>query len=245
MPRPLLAALLLVSTFGAAGAPTKASSTRWTSCTSAAQGEGQSRIDRRQGGQGGPVLLRHRTPETPSSPATIHGTPAWDRAAGLSFWVKGDGSDHFGGLELIYDDDYAVRYDFAFPSRARSGPRSSSPGATSSRSCRARRRGRSDPAGDNKPSKSRHLFRQVVVLGRLPGLLLRRSTRSGWKTKSTAIRSRLHAGRAAAGAVLAKLKAGQADHGRHDGRLAHRRASLGQPRNLLAGPAEGANRGEI
>ncbi len=43
------------------------------------------------------------------------GSPAWDKAAGLSFWVKGDGSDHFGGLELIYDDDYAVRYDYAFP----------------------------------------------------------------------------------------------------------------------------------
>ena len=47
--------------------------------------------------------------------SNLHGTPAWDRAAGLSFWVKGDGSDRFGGLELIYDDDYAVRYDFAFP----------------------------------------------------------------------------------------------------------------------------------
>ncbi len=47
--------------------------------------------------------------------SNIRGTPAWDRAAGLSFWVKGDGSDHFGGLELIYDEDYAVRYDYAFP----------------------------------------------------------------------------------------------------------------------------------
>jgi lysophospholipase L1-like esterase len=47
----------------------------------------------------------------------IRGTPAWDDAAGLSFWVKGDGSAHFGGLELIYDDDYSVRYDYAFPLR--------------------------------------------------------------------------------------------------------------------------------
>ncbi len=45
------------------------------------------------------------------------GTPAWDQADGLSFWVKGDGSDACGGLELIFDDDYAVRYDFAFPIR--------------------------------------------------------------------------------------------------------------------------------
>jgi lysophospholipase L1-like esterase len=49
--------------------------------------------------------------------SNLRGNPAWDRADGLSFWVKGDGSDHFGGLELIYDDDYAVRYDYAFPLR--------------------------------------------------------------------------------------------------------------------------------
>lgn len=45
----------------------------------------------------------------------VGGTPAWDGAAGLSFWVKGDGTGQFGGLQLIYDDDYAVRYDFCFP----------------------------------------------------------------------------------------------------------------------------------
>jgi lysophospholipase L1-like esterase len=45
----------------------------------------------------------------------IRGRPEWDEAAGFSFWVKGDGSDHFGGLELIYDEDYAIRYDFMFP----------------------------------------------------------------------------------------------------------------------------------
>ncbi len=45
----------------------------------------------------------------------IRGQRAWDTAAGFSFWVKGDGSDHFGGLELIYDEDYAVRYDYMFP----------------------------------------------------------------------------------------------------------------------------------
>jgi lysophospholipase L1-like esterase len=45
----------------------------------------------------------------------IRGKPEWDDAAGFSFWVKGDGSDHFGGLQFIYDEDYAVRYDFMFP----------------------------------------------------------------------------------------------------------------------------------
>ena len=42
------------------------------------------------------------------------GTPAWDKAAGFSFWVKGDGSAHLGGLEFIYNGDYATRYAFAF-----------------------------------------------------------------------------------------------------------------------------------
>jgi lysophospholipase L1-like esterase len=47
--------------------------------------------------------------------SNIHGTPEWDRAAGFSFWVKGDGASGLGGIEFIYDEDYAVRYDLAFP----------------------------------------------------------------------------------------------------------------------------------
>jgi hypothetical protein len=31
--------------------------------------------------------------------SALRSTPAWDEAAGLSFWVKGDGSAHLGGLE--------------------------------------------------------------------------------------------------------------------------------------------------
>lgn len=45
----------------------------------------------------------------------VRGQKEWDDAAGFSFWVKGDGSDHFGGIQFIYDEDYAVRYDFMFP----------------------------------------------------------------------------------------------------------------------------------
>jgi lysophospholipase L1-like esterase len=45
----------------------------------------------------------------------LRGTPEWDRAAGLSFWVKGEGNDCFAGMEFIYDDDFAVRYDLCFP----------------------------------------------------------------------------------------------------------------------------------
>jgi len=47
--------------------------------------------------------------------SNIHGTPDWDRAQGFSFWVKGDGTDGFGGIEFIYDEDYSVRYDYCFP----------------------------------------------------------------------------------------------------------------------------------
>ena len=47
--------------------------------------------------------------------SNIRGNPRWDIAAGFSFWVKGDGSDQLAGLEFIFDEDYAVRYDFAFP----------------------------------------------------------------------------------------------------------------------------------
>lgn len=42
-------------------------------------------------------------------------TPEWDDAAGFSFWVKGDGANGFGGLQLIWGEDYSLRYDYAFP----------------------------------------------------------------------------------------------------------------------------------
>ncbi len=47
--------------------------------------------------------------------SNIRGTSSWNEAAGFSFWAKGDGASQFAGIELIYDDDYAVRYDFCFP----------------------------------------------------------------------------------------------------------------------------------
>jgi lysophospholipase L1-like esterase len=43
------------------------------------------------------------------------GKPEWDQAAGFSFWVKGDGSDHLGGIQFVWNDDYALRYTYAFP----------------------------------------------------------------------------------------------------------------------------------
>lgn len=43
------------------------------------------------------------------------GDPSWDQAAGFSFWVKGDGSNHLGGIEFIWNGDYGQRYGYAFP----------------------------------------------------------------------------------------------------------------------------------
>ena len=45
----------------------------------------------------------------------LRGAPEWDKAAGFSFWVKGDGSKRFGGLQFIWNEDYAARYDYMFP----------------------------------------------------------------------------------------------------------------------------------
>lgn len=47
--------------------------------------------------------------------ASVRATPAWDQAAGLSFWVKGDGSTNWGGLEMIDGSDYGLRYGDCFP----------------------------------------------------------------------------------------------------------------------------------
>ena len=45
----------------------------------------------------------------------LRGAPAWDQAAGISFWVKGDGSTNCGGIQFVWNEDYAIRYDVAFP----------------------------------------------------------------------------------------------------------------------------------
>jgi lysophospholipase L1-like esterase len=45
----------------------------------------------------------------------VAGSAAWDAAQGFSFWVKGDGSPHLGGLEVVWNNDYSRRYALAFP----------------------------------------------------------------------------------------------------------------------------------
>jgi lysophospholipase L1-like esterase len=47
--------------------------------------------------------------------APIAATPDWDSADGFSFWVKGDGSQSWGGIELIDRSDFGLRYGYCFP----------------------------------------------------------------------------------------------------------------------------------
>ncbi len=46
---------------------------------------------------------------------TFKATPEWDNAAGISFWLKGDGSDHLGSFQFVYNWDYTTRYTVTFP----------------------------------------------------------------------------------------------------------------------------------
>lgn len=47
--------------------------------------------------------------------ASVRPTADWDQAAGISFWVKGDGSKSWGGLEMIDSSNYGLRYAYCFP----------------------------------------------------------------------------------------------------------------------------------
>jgi hypothetical protein len=94
-----------------------ASSPRWTTCGSARRSR-RARAELVEGRVGRAVRFRFEEGSRSTFfTSNIRGTPEWDRAAGFSFWVKGEGGDGFGGLEFIYDEDYAVRYDLAFPGR--------------------------------------------------------------------------------------------------------------------------------
>lgn len=47
--------------------------------------------------------------------AQVATTPDWDAADGISFWVKGDGSDSWAGLHFIDANDWGYRYEYWFP----------------------------------------------------------------------------------------------------------------------------------
>jgi lysophospholipase L1-like esterase len=47
--------------------------------------------------------------------AWVNPAEDWDQYDGFSFWVQGDGSQSFGGLEFIDGNDYSLRYGYCFP----------------------------------------------------------------------------------------------------------------------------------
>lgn len=47
--------------------------------------------------------------------ASPRGNAEWDKAKGFSFYVKGDGSTNFGGIEMIDANNFGLRYGYAFP----------------------------------------------------------------------------------------------------------------------------------
>ena len=46
--------------------------------------------------------------------AWVNPTENWDQYEGFSFWVRGDGSKSYGGLEFIDGNDYALRFGYCF-----------------------------------------------------------------------------------------------------------------------------------
>jgi lysophospholipase L1-like esterase len=77
---------------------------------------GKAKVELVDGHEG--KALRFSFDEGATSIFAIGKKPAdatWNQAAGFSFYVKGDGSPNLGGLQFIWNEDYALRYDYAFP----------------------------------------------------------------------------------------------------------------------------------
>ncbi|HYE05084.1 MAG TPA: GDSL-type esterase/lipase family protein [Planctomycetota bacterium] len=84
---------------------------------------------------------------------SVKGQPGWDQAAGISFWVKGDGSQNLGGLQFVWNDDYAQRYDVAFPISSTEWTKISIPWSDFIPVLANADSKPLDPTGDRQPSK--------------------------------------------------------------------------------------------
>lgn len=140
---------------------------------------------------------------------SLHGSPAWDKAAGLSFWVKGDGTDGVGGVQFIYDDDYAMRYDFAFPIKSKDWQKVTIAWGDLVPVLPGPKSVPVDPAGANRPSKLTALwFGKWWYWGDYPAQSYAIDDVRLEPTIERDTRDRKPAG-APLGRVLAKLKAGE------------------------------------
>ncbi len=83
----------------------------------------------------------------------VRGKPEWDQAAGISFWVKGDGSTALGALQFVWNEDYAVRYDASFPISSREWTKVVIPWSDLIPVAANEKSVPLDPKGDHKPSQ--------------------------------------------------------------------------------------------
>ncbi|HEX3133070.1 MAG TPA: GDSL-type esterase/lipase family protein [Planctomycetota bacterium] len=88
----------------------------------------------------------------------VRGRPEWDRAAGISFWVKGDGSAALGALQFVWNDDYAVRYDASFPITSTAWTKVVIPWSELIPVAANEKSVPLDPAGERKPSQLGQLW---------------------------------------------------------------------------------------
>ena len=177
------------------------------------------------------VSASRRTPAARSSPATSAARPPGTRRRASRSGSRATAPTRFGGLQFIYDDDYAVRYDFCFPDQGQgvdegdgrlARPR---PGA-------ARPEGEAAGRGRRQPAVEGH--RRCGSASGGTGATTRPtpspSTRSAWSRRSSATPRTTTPDGDPLARVLAKLKAGKPVTDRHHGRLADRHPPLGQPR---------------
>ena len=69
-----------------------------------------------EGRTGKAVRFAFTQPSAGFMTAAVRGQPAWDKADGFGFWVRGAGDGtQWGGIELIDRDDFGLRYACCFP----------------------------------------------------------------------------------------------------------------------------------
>ena len=181
--------------------------------------------------------------------AGVNATPEWDRAGGFSFWVKGDGSDAFGGIEVIDKSDFGVRYGYCFPIDSTEWrkvvvpwrdliPELAAPPVNAE-------------AKDPKSGYAPHGFGNFWF-GKW--FYWHDYSAHSYAIDQVALEPKIEpdpdeakylAGRAGAGAAAGQAEGTQAGHDRDDGRFADRQAALGQPRAALGRVAGQRHQGQV
>ena len=138
--------------------------------------------------------------------AWVNPSENWDQYEGFSFWVKGDGSQSYGGLEFVDGNDYGLRFGYCFPIESTDWVKISVPWSDLVPELAAPH-GRCATRLCPQPVPQR-VDRQVVRLARVSRLLVHHRADGAGKAHRPR-RDRLHAPEPGLPRVLAKLKARQ------------------------------------